>query len=41
MKEIKNDPHTAERIRMENLGRIFVLFLLVGMIIAGHFLLNL
>ena len=40
MKETKDDPLAAERIKMENLGRIFIFFLFVALILVGHFLLN-
>ncbi len=40
MKPSKIDPLTTERIRMENLGRVFMLVLFAMLIFAGHYFLN-
>lgn len=40
MIEPKDDPLAKERIKTENLGRIFIFFLFVAILLAGHFLLN-
>jgi len=36
----KPDPLTVERIRMENLGRGFIILLVAVLIFAGHYLFN-
>jgi SNF family Na+-dependent transporter len=41
MKQPKMDPLTQERIRMENLGRVFIILFFLALIFAGHFFLNL
>lgn len=33
-----NDSLNAERIRMENLGRVFIIILFASLVVVGHFL---
>lgn len=40
MKSLKQDPLTAERLRMETLGKIFLFFFFALLIYAGHWLLS-
>jgi len=41
MKPSQIDPLTTERIRMENLGRVFIFFLVAMLIFAGHYFFDL